>query len=58
MHALVIRERDGVRLYDIASMNGTSDGVRRVRSMTLFDTGATAYFGGQQTTAVSWRALR
>ncbi|MBX3220738.1 MAG: FHA domain-containing protein [Labilithrix sp.] len=58
VHALVIRERDGVRLYDVASMNGMTDGARRVRSMALDDAGGRAFLCGYRTTALSWRALR
>lgn len=58
VHALVIRERDGVRLYDIASTNGMTDGVRPVRSMTLDDAGTRAQLGGSRVTTITWRALR
>ncbi|MBX3252436.1 MAG: FHA domain-containing protein [Myxococcales bacterium] len=58
VHALVIRERDGVRIYDIASTNGMTDGTHRVRSAALDDAGGRAFLCGYRTTALSWRALR
>jgi hypothetical protein len=61
VHALVIRERDGIVLYDIASMNGTLDDRRgRIRRMSLTEKAGEEtrfYFGGRTTTSVRWRVL-
>lgn len=61
VHALVIRERNGIRLYDVASMNGTSDGVHRIRSVMLAEhvgQHTTVYFKGGIGTTMRWRVLR
>jgi hypothetical protein len=59
VHALVIRERSGIVLHDVASMNGTlnTQGCR-VRSMLLPDRAGEDEcfsFGGKATTSVRWR---
>jgi len=61
IHALIIRERDAIRLYDLASTNGTSDGVlRRVRSMPLAERKGerrVALFNGTPPLTLEWRVL-
>lgn len=57
VHALVIRERRGIVLYDIASMNGISDGMGRVRSMILADMGTTGYLMSRSRIMFRWRGL-
>lgn len=61
VHALLIRERDGIRLYDLASENGTSDGVRaHVRSMPLAERRgerSIAYFNASPPLVVEWRVV-
>jgi pSer/pThr/pTyr-binding forkhead associated (FHA) protein len=57
VHALIIREEDGVFLYDIASMNGTYHGGSRVRSVALSEGGTSVEFGGSQPVTLCWRTL-
>jgi hypothetical protein len=55
VHALLIRDRDGVQLYDIASTNGMADDGGRVRRMTMSAYARKAWLGGQIRTSVEWR---
>ena len=61
VHALAIRERDAIRLYDVASMNGISPGMPgapKARVTVLADAGTTVFFHGQYPIAVRWRAIK
>jgi hypothetical protein len=61
VHALAIRERDAIRLYDVASTNGISPGAPgapKTRALVLADGGTTLYFHGQYPITVHWRAIR
>lgn len=57
VHALIVRERGGVRLYDIASMNGTFCHDRRVRRVDLSDRGTRVQLAGNAPLSLTWRAL-
>jgi hypothetical protein len=56
VHALVIRDRDAVRIYDIASTHGMTDHVAKIRSAVL-ETGSRVFLRSFGTIAVNWRAL-
>lgn len=57
VHALAIRERDGVKLYDLASTNGLSqDGTQRLRCIPLRDEGTSVLIHGLGRTTMRWRA--
>jgi hypothetical protein len=58
VHALVIRERDGVHVYDIASMNGMMlPGTAKVRSAKLEPAGTTVFLRGYGTMVMTWRGV-
>jgi hypothetical protein len=57
IHALVIRERTGVKLYDLASTNGISYEGQRARCIPLSNAGTTVFLHGMGPIAMRWRAL-
>jgi hypothetical protein len=57
VHALVIRERDGVFLYDAGSTNGITALGTRVRCAPLSDEGTEIALGGTRGAHLRWRAL-
>lgn len=56
VHALIIRERDGVKLYDAASTHGITDGMTRRRCITLSDAGSRIVLRGLREVTMHWRA--
>ncbi len=57
VHALVIREKDGVFLYDTASTCGTVAHGARVRCVAMSDEGTEVLIAGQRGLTMRWRAL-
>ena len=55
VHALVIRESDGVFLYDTASTVGTWCGGARVRCVALSDEGTQVELAGRMGVTLRWR---
>jgi hypothetical protein len=56
VHALIIRDRDAVRIYDIASTHGMTDHIAKIRSAPL-ETGARVFLRCFGAIAVNWREL-
>jgi hypothetical protein len=56
VHALIIRERDGVKLYDTASTHGVFDGTTKRRCIALSDTGTTVILRSMSQVVMRWRA--
>jgi hypothetical protein len=57
VHALVIRENDGVFLYDTGSTHGTYVGDRRVRCVGLADEGTEVRLAVRGGVTMRWRGL-
>jgi hypothetical protein len=56
VHALIIHDRDAVRIYDIASTHGMIDHLAKIRSATLV-TGTRVFLRSFGAIAVNWREL-
>jgi hypothetical protein len=61
VHLLFIRERDGIKVYDVSSTNGTTNAAhQKIRTMTLADKPGdqtTVFMRGSAKTMVRWRVL-
>ncbi len=57
VHVLLIREKGECHLYDIASLSGTFQDSRRVRSIPLVDSGTTVTLAARTGVTLHWRAL-
>jgi hypothetical protein len=57
VHALIIREKDGVFLYDTASTGGTVSANVRVRCVALSDEGTEVQLAARAGSTLRWRGL-
>lgn len=57
VHALIIREKEGVFLYDTGSTCGTVCGGARVRCVAMSDEGTEVHLAGRHGAVMRWRSL-